>query len=564
MLIGFSVLFSCKHEAWDEHYNTAPSSVDAKLWDAIQDSSRFSLFVKYIIDAGLDSVLVKNQGFTLFIPDNELFNEFAAGGKNLYDIMAYHISPTVFISTNIGKVRKLQTLSGKFALLEQNVEGIFYDGIKIKSSSPLFKDGNFYELSKLASPRPNLFEYTAKNSTVINDYIRTKGVKILDLKQSTPLYIDGNGKTVYDSVYTEVNYLDIDYFSTTDLEAIGVKTFIDFKELVNTNSDKLSLVNMPWFELNNEFRDKSATFLLFTQDQYDAALDVVADNLGSEFNDRNDIPLDWQEEVVMPYFLDRGLFSGSLNYSDFFGQRLNLRNDSVKVNWENVDPASRLIASNGVVFNYLNFEIPKALYIDTLRVEGEDLIEPAGDNSTYKWREDIDLVVSDPSVKPAAPTADSEASNGAVLNVRMAGVKGNFSITFKIPKVFPRKYKLRFQSKSFSTAGAGLIGIRFNGKYLEYDETGNVLKPRTKYDYLTTNGKNTYWYSRPIVDQTGDTHSPIDGRRSINYTQWYVSTSNYGDAEVTLIYEGPGISSSGKETQGALVMDYIGLFPVLE
>ena len=179
-------------------------------------------------------------------------------------------------------------------------------------------------------------------------------------------------------------------------------------------------------------------------------------------------------------------------------------------------------------------------------VEGENLIEPSGDGRTYKWREDIALSVSYTSIKPNSPSPNVDCSNN-----------------YTIKNLYPRKYKLRF--KSLMHRKTGLIGIKFNGEYLAFDNANNVLYTVSlPYIFSTTNGFSTYWYHKRIIDQTGDSHVPIDTRKSINYTQWYVSTTKQEDAEITLIYEGPGINASGKQTEGGLVMDYIGLLPVAE
>lgn len=197
-------------------------------------------------------------------------------------------------------------------------------------------------------------------------------------------------------------------------------------------------------------------------------------------------------------------------------------------------------------------------------VEGEDFIERSGDSWNYKWREDIALSVSDTSIKPGSPIQNFTCSNKYYLIVPIdTAHKGNFSITFTIHNLYPSKYKLRFQSLKHSKTG--LIGIKFNGEYLAFDDANNVTSsPSRPYYFHKTNGFSTYWYDRPITDQTGDYHLPIDTRIGINYTQWYVSATKQEDAEITLIYEGPGINASGKQTEGGLVMDYIGLLPVAE
>jgi len=262
MMIG--VIFSCSKKDWEEYYNGYDDQVDRNLWEVVKEEPRYTKFVEYVEDYELDSLFESGLSFTLFIPDNDAMEFITDTAGSIDKILFNHISRTVFLTRNLEATRKLETLLGKFAVVTRTSNGFDFEGQPVEYSSPLYQNGKIYEISEIAYPKPNLYEYTQLFSSVISDYIDLNDSAYLDKSLSEPIGFDDDGNTIYDSVESVINRFERDFFP-----------------------------------VSQEFRDKSATFILFTQDQYDVALDDMADLLGSGFTNHEDIPKKWQFEVLL-------------------------------------------------------------------------------------------------------------------------------------------------------------------------------------------------------------------------------------------------------------------------
>ena len=278
--ILFFVVTSCTKE-WDNHFEIKEETVNGSMWDDIKTEPRYSLFTGYMQKYGMDTLFEGNMPHTLFVVPDSTLKAVPDTGSYIPKMLAFHISPTVFLSRNVNSYKKLLTQSGKYAAI-QALDGTYlYDGVSIEKESPLYLDGKYYELSDPAIPKPNLYEYTELYSSIIKDYIDLQDSVYLDLEASKPIGFDESGNTIYDSVTSSVNLFEKYYFP-----------------------------------VNTEFRSTTASFILFTQDQYIAALDEMAGILGGNFQTHEDIPLYWQYDVLLPEMMKIGLFDNELEYYD--------------------------------------------------------------------------------------------------------------------------------------------------------------------------------------------------------------------------------------------------------
>ena len=158
LLLILVIIYSCQKKIWDDHYNSYPGTVNMKLIDALKEHSEYSLFLKYMNQTGLDSLLISNESKTLFIPRNEAFDQLSPVDTLGYmsEIMAYHISPAIFLSNNMLDSRKLLTNTGKYLFIEVDNGNILIDKIPVDFSSSLYLDGKFYELSNVLFPPPSI------------------------------------------------------------------------------------------------------------------------------------------------------------------------------------------------------------------------------------------------------------------------------------------------------------------------------------------------------------------------------------------------------------------------
>lgn len=499
-LILALLVFGCE-ENWDKHYNTPPPTVDQNLWEAIQEDPDLSSFVQYMKDMQYDSLFNKDDTYTLFIPDNGAFSSMADTTELGASILDYHILAYFIQSIDIRGKRKLQTLNEKFALFERIGDQSTFDQIPVDYESPLYQNGKYYKMGQVAFPKPNLYEYYAKNNPVLKNYIDAQDSIILDREESRPIGFDEDGNTIYDSVSIIYN---------------------EFEEF--------------FFPVREEFRNKTATLVFPKTDDYNNALTEMAQTLGSVYIDYRDIPREWQDEILIPYLLEYGVFQNMLEPEEFMKalptdtvKLKNILGDSVIIDYV---PTEKTLCSNGYAYNYKDFHIPDTLFSGSIRMEGEWLLEEAGINK-YTWLEEVDI----DSDQPFSPIKEyiSSASNDTILRVTFnKGYTGNFSVSFKVENLFPRKYLMVVRTHMYV---GGIYDVYMN------DE---LVKTVDYYDYVRN--RELYW------SVTGTRYLPEGG-----FNRWDCFVTNnaeYGDAELRFEYKDP----ANVLTNG-LAIDYIEFIP---
>jgi hypothetical protein len=506
--ISLIILLTGCEKYWDEHYNTQPETVNINLWDAIQNDNNLSSFVQYIKDFDYDTLFLSNDGYTLFVPDNEAFAKFIDTGVVTTSILDYHISVHVIQSGNIKGKRKIQTLAEKFALFEKYNNASLLDGILLNFESPLYINGKYFIMNTMALPKPNLYEYYAANNPILKDYIDNQDSIILDKEKSKPIGFDEYGNTIYDTVSEIYNLFEAEYFP-----------------------------------VRKEFRDKTATIVFPKEEDYNIALTEMAQLLGGAYQDYNDIPLNWQNKVLVPYLLVYGVFENMLEESEFIKKRptdtLKLKNilgDSIIIDYQ---PVEKAICSNGYAYNYSDFKIPDTLFTGSTKLEGEWLLDETGVNK-FTWNEFIKVnsTINFEPVRELIPTA----SNDSILKVNFTkGYNGSYTVEFNAYKfhaenLLPRRYLMVVNTHMDV---GGIYNIYVNGELV------------TTIDYYT------------FVRNRGISFSVVPGKRYLpvgrlnKFDCWVENIAEYGTAIIKFEYMGPStlVLSNG------LVIDYIEFIP---
>ena len=502
-LASFFVLAGCD-KYWDEHYETTPETVNQNVWDAVQNEKNLSLFVQYVKGLSYDTLFQTKDGYTLFVPDNEAFTQLLDTAHVTASVMDYHISMHYIQSNNIHGTKKIQTLAEKFALFTNTGSSLMFDDIPISFESPLYLNGKYFILEKVAFAKPNIYEYYAKNNPILKNYIDKLDSVVLDKEKSVPIGFDTAGNTIYDTVSEIYNKFEAEYFP-----------------------------------VRKEFRFKTATIVFPKEEDYDAALTVMAQQLHTPNQDYKDIPLGWQYEVLIPYLLIKGVFENMLEERTFINpypadtfKLKNILGDSIVIDYVPVD---KEICSNGYTYNYQDFTIPDTLFSGSVKVEGESLIEETGINK-FVWNEGI-IVKSDVSFLPIQ-TYNDIASNDSMLIVTFSpGYTGRYSLDFNVKKLLPRKYLMVV--RTHMDVG-GLYEVYVNDELV------------TTFDYYSyVINKGRYW------SVTGKRIKP---EGSFNIFDCYVENlQEYNKARIRFEYKGPSdVSMNG------LVIDYVEFFPVNE
>jgi hypothetical protein len=500
---GFLFLFlvtACSNK-WEDHYEQYPGTVNQNIWDAIEQEEQVSEFVNIIREFQFDSLFNSDIPYTIFLPSNEAFNQFMAEDSFTSELLNYHISSHYIQSGAINGTQKIQMLGEKFGLFIKEGNKLSFDGINIIQESPLYNNGKYFILDKVAKPLPNLYEYFARNNPVLKSYIDSRDSIILDRENSKPIGFDNDGNTIYDSV-----------------------------------SIVLNLFEETYFPVKQEFRNRTATIVFPLKEDYENSLTLMAQNLGGSYIDYRDIPEDWQQNILVPYLLDLGVFENMLEPSAFEGgspgkifKMKNILGDSIPVYYK---PVEKALCSNGYAYNYDQFIIPDSLYTGSSNYEAEWLLDEVG-IGRYLWNE-YASVFSDQSFSPKQEYI-STASNDTVIWVQFPNnYEGKFSLSFNTPSLFPRKY-LMVVSTHMDIGGIYEIYVN--------DE---LIRTFDYYDFLRFRG------IMPSV--TGSRYLP-QGRFN-KFDMWVENIDNYGPARIRIEYIGPGSAPSH-----GLIIDNIKFIP---
>lgn len=497
------LVLGCENKLWDDHYYDQPETVDKDIWEVIQADENLSLFANYIREFKYDSLFEGTNPYTLFIPDNEAMEQMLDTGTMSRPILDYHISLHVIQSRNIRGRVKIQTLGEKFAWFNKSGNEMTLDEVPIEFESPLYRNGKYYILKSVTLPKPNLYEFFALNNPILSDYIDSQDSIILDKELSRPIGFDSLGNTIYDTVSIIYN---------------------EFEE--------------EFFPVSEEFRFKTATIVFPLEEDYNSALTDMAQSLGAGYVDYKDIPLAWQNEILIPYLLEHGVFENMVEESEFilppYRDTLKMKNilgDSVVIDYA---PSDKFLCSNGYAYNYESFEVPDTLWKGSYRHEGEWLLRQTGFNKFTWLTPDVKVVSSTtfPPIRELVPTA----SNDSICKVNFTkGYTGTFSLEFNIETLFPRKYLMVVRTHMYV---GGIFDIYVN------DE---LVMTMDWYDYVRN---REIWFS-----VAGGAYRPSGG---YNRFDCYIENKlDYGQTKIRFEYKEPGrVQSNG------LVIDYIEFVPV--
>jgi len=496
------LLTGCEPE-WMEYYNDYPETVNKKVWEVLKNDQRVSSFIGLLEEHEYDTLFNSDISYTLFIPENEALESYLDHHTITDYYLGYHISAHFIQSGNVSESERLvQTLGEKYIRLKRSGASVYIDGVSTEYESPLFLDGKYFVLEDVIEPLPNLYEYFKVTNSVLSDYIDTQDSIILDKDLSIPIGFDGSGRTVYDTVSDVINIFEIEYFP-----------------------------------VKQEDRSVFGTIVFPKADDYNQALNIVADALGPSIVDYRDIPLEWQHEVLLPYLYRKGIFLNKLEPEDFAwtietdtAKLLNILGDSVKIDYT---PTEKAVCSNGYAYNYLNFAIPERLYKGSIKFELETLLDETGVNR-YAWNESVQ-VEADISVLPKQIYINT-ASNDSIIRVEFPyRYEGTYSVQFKGPRLFPRTYLMVV---STHMDYGGIYDIYVNGELA------------TTFDY------GDYLLSRGILyGVTGIRYIP-DGSYN-KFDMLVENVTSYDKLDIRFEYKGPG-----SVTHNGLVLDCLEFIPI--
>lgn len=496
MLFCAVTLFTaCENTNWDEHYNNVPETVDMNVWDAMQQNSDISQFVQLVKEYKLDTLFNYTDVYTLFAPTNAQMSAFLASdtiGKTglSYHFLKYYINPE-----NITGKRKVQSLFLKFAQFENTGDSYLYDNFPVTFSSPLYKNGRYFVIEGVAKPKPSLYEYISANNLALKKFIDDQDSIALDKELSKPIGYNSEGKTIYDSVITVINLFEEEYYAVSE-----------------------------------EYRVKTATLVFPNQERYNEGLTGMALKLGGDYNSYEDIPEDWQQEVLIPYLINNGIFRNMLEPKDFLSDTmLNIIGDTATILY---NPVDLTVCSNGYAYNYDKFEVADTLFMSSARTEGESLLDTKGAD-IFEWNDSVK--VSDIKIQPDADFVKG-SSNDSILKVQLpTGSIDEYWIDFKSNPLFPRRYLMLFRTHMDF---GGIFEIYVNDVLVKTFDWADFAK------------------NRGIIPSVVPGVRHIAVGRYCKFDCWVDNITQYGKARIRIVYKGPSTMR-----YNGLMLDYIEFVP---
>ncbi len=508
LLLLSSIFVACQEEIDDYFYKETETTVDSDIMSLLKQNADYSRFVELLEAYQIDTLLRKGNIFTFFVPNNSAMDNIKQGVLEDKDLVEYLITESYVNLNQISSHALIQTKGGKFGLIKAAGGSSYtFDDVEIVKGSPLANNGRYYEIAEVVQPKPSLYEYIAATNPFYRNYLDSQDSIYLDKELSTPIGYTEAGSTVYDTVLTTVNLFEEAYFP-----------------------------------ISQEFRDRKATMLLFTQEQYDRALDIVSENMSIPVEN---IPSLWQNDILMPYLITQSVFSNALPYTAFAkGRAKNILGDSVYVTPQNISP-EYFESSNGRTYKFIDFQVPEQLYKVNDTIPMVSLLFSKG-SGLWGWKEDV--VVTGQKFNPV-PLGNKFSKFDDNLLIDMGNnFRGEFSLAYKHKNVFPAKYRLTIRFNA--TSVTGVFNIYVNGKLYPVD-IDDGYGPREDFDFYDVK-------ERGVISSVTNVYYPYDIKFG-GFCSFEILVDNiteYGDVEVKLEYVEP---SRKNRSKCGLSLDYIAL-----
>jgi uncharacterized surface protein with fasciclin (FAS1) repeats len=150
-ILGTTLFSSCKKDD--------PTPAAKNIAEIVASDANFSLLNQAVTKAGLVSAL-SSGSLTVFAPDNAAF---AASGitsatitsltvAQVADILTYHVIGSKIMSTGVPASDTVKTLQGKNLYASKNTNGVFVNGIKVKTADVSASNGIIHVISAVMTP----------------------------------------------------------------------------------------------------------------------------------------------------------------------------------------------------------------------------------------------------------------------------------------------------------------------------------------------------------------------------------------------------------------------------
>ncbi|MBO5818707.1 MAG: fasciclin domain-containing protein [Bacteroidales bacterium] len=210
---------SCTHPAWEDHYNASSVNViDKTLKEALQADPDLSQFVAYLEEMDYLDAFGHSQSYTIWAPTNEAWEGFDASDKrNLLQTLKNHVSRYPYLTTDVtNEDIELRLMDNKRVKFHRQGEAYYFgaQALDMSASDVAYKNGILHKIGGVEPYIQNIYEYIqfTPNLDSLNTFIASYHIRRFSPEQSLVLGVNEEGETVYDSVFSEYNYLLADNY----------------------------------------------------------------------------------------------------------------------------------------------------------------------------------------------------------------------------------------------------------------------------------------------------------------------------------------------------------------
>jgi uncharacterized surface protein with fasciclin (FAS1) repeats len=348
------LLYSCQDKKWDDYYSKPDYLEEGSIMHILSGTSDYKEFSGLIRKTGYDSLLSRNEMFTVFALKNGSFSSIDTTSDlvGLKKIMGMHILPMVVFKDRMSNNNYL-SLTGKALKFSETPEGETVNKITFSLFDKRVLNGVIHEVKSVIIPLPSLYELVVTDpdfsSLKLKSYIDSSYTRIVDTQNNKTIGFDTLGLPIYRTpiIYKQSS----DYMSLVkiDNEMVLSTLFLPKESAMNSCFSKMLAAregnrNLITPRLNKMHGDTT---------------------VGNYFIPAN-TAYKGDSAVLKDYLLNNNVLRGEVSaFGGGINSFTNVSGNKFVVNQNQIISGSTKKASNGYIYSLSDFTLPDFVYRKT-------------------------------------------------------------------------------------------------------------------------------------------------------------------------------------------------------
>lgn len=213
-VVAMTLSGSCQDNAWDDHYGIASNTANLNVMQILEQNDELGSFCAIVKSQRLDTLLTRDQTFTVWAPTNEAMAAYISDGNDMEHLLKNHINRFIYTASDLTDTTlvRIKMLNGKFQDYARTSDGYTFAGIKLSeagnSADYIATNGLVRTLGTVAPFYLNIYETVNRkdNGTdSISGYLTDFDDYTFDKANSTAVGKNQYGQLVYDSAFVYTN-----------------------------------------------------------------------------------------------------------------------------------------------------------------------------------------------------------------------------------------------------------------------------------------------------------------------------------------------------------------------